>query len=125
MTEQLKQYDIGAGQYQFLMVLFNNEGVSQDDLSCLLKMDKGTTARAISKLEENGYIERKTFSVNKRVKKIYLTEKAHAFEPKLREITLSWSNILTKDLTCEQQKLALKLLTKMAYNAECYIEDNT
>lgn len=123
MGEQLKEYNIGAGQYQFLNVLYDNEGVSQDDLACLLKMDKGTTARAISKLEENGYIERKTFSVNKRIKKIYLTEKAHCFQPKLKSILLNWSDVLTNELTCEEQKVALQLLTKMASNAEGYIEE--
>ncbi|WP_042352629.1 MarR family winged helix-turn-helix transcriptional regulator [Bacillus massiliigorillae] len=122
MSEQLKEYNIGAGQYQFLAALYQNEGLSQDDLACLLKMDKGTTARAICKLEESGYIERKTFSVNKRVKKIYLTEKAHTFEPILKSILMSWTQILTKNLTCEEQRMALQLLSKMAKNSESHFE---
>lgn len=37
-------------------------------------MDKGTTGRAIAILEKEGYVERKVFSVDKRIKKLYLTE---------------------------------------------------
>lgn len=122
INEQLKEYNLGAGQYQFLAVLYQNEGLSQDNIACLLKMDKGTTARAISKLEKEGYVERKVFSVDKRIKKLYLTEKAHAFESKLTSILLGWKDILTKNLSVDEQEYALKLLKKISLNAEGFLE---
>lgn len=123
INEQLKPYDIGAGQYQFLAMLYQNEGLSQDEIACLLKIDKGTTARAIAKLEKEGYVERKVFSVDKRIKKLYLTDKAYVFESKLFSILLGWTNVLTKDLSLEEQEFALKLLNKMALNAENFLDE--
>ncbi|MEN1937447.1 MarR family transcriptional regulator [Paenibacillus sp. 102] len=123
MNEHLKEFDIGAGQYQFLATLYQNEGVSQDELACLLKVDKGTAARAIAKLEKEGYVERKIFTVDKRIKKLYLTDKAYMFEAKLTEILLGWKNILIKDLSIEEQEYALKLLNKMAGNAEGFLDE--
>lgn len=122
INEQLKEYSLGAGQYQFLAILYQNEGLSQDEIACLLKMDKGTTARAIAKLEKEGYVVRKVFNVDKRIKKLYLTEKAHAFESKLTSILLSWINIITKDLSVNDQEYALRLLKKISLNAEDYLE---
>ncbi|MED4453030.1 MarR family transcriptional regulator [Metabacillus fastidiosus] len=122
MNEQLKEYNLGAGQYQFLAVLYQNEGLSQDEIAYLLKMDKGTAARAIAKLEKEGYVERKIFSVDKRIKKLYLTEKAHAFESKLTSILLGWTNIITKDLSADEQNYALNLLKKISLNAEGFLE---
>ncbi len=122
MNEQLKEYNLGAGQYQFLATLYKNEGVSQDELACILKIDKGTAARAIAKLEKEGYIERKVFSVDKRIKKLYLTDKGYAFEAKLNAILSGWKNIITKDLSCDEQESALKLLNKMSLNAEDFLE---
>ncbi|WP_438350550.1 MarR family winged helix-turn-helix transcriptional regulator [Paenibacillus sp. FA6] len=122
MNEQLKEYQLGAGQYQFLAVLYEHEGISQDEIAQLLKMDKGTTARAIAKLEKEGYVERKTFSVDKRIKKLYLTDKAHAFKSKLTSILSGWSSITTKDLSVDEQAYALKLLNKMSLNAEDYLD---
>lgn len=96
LSEKFKEHHLGTGQYQFLAILYNNEGLSQDDLTNILKMDKGTTAKVVSELEENGYIERKTFSLNKRVKKIYLTEQAHACEPMFHSILQGWQDVLFK-----------------------------
>ncbi|QGQ46071.1 MarR family transcriptional regulator [Metabacillus sediminilitoris] len=122
INEQLKEYNLGAGQYQFLAVLYQNEGLSQDEIACFLKMDKGTAARAIAKLEKEGYVERKVFSVDKRIKKLYLTDKAYAFESKLTSILLGWTNIITKDLSVDEQEYALKLLNKMSLNAEDFFK---
>lgn len=122
INEHLKDYHLGAGQYQFLATLYQNEGLSQDEIANLLKMDKGTTARAITKLENEGYVERKIFSVDKRIKKLYLTEKAHTFESKLNSILLGWKNILTKDLSKEEEEYVLELLKKISLNAEDYLE---
>jgi DNA-binding MarR family transcriptional regulator len=37
---------IGYGQFLFLMELYNSDGIRQEDLSEILNIDKGTTARA-------------------------------------------------------------------------------
>jgi DNA-binding MarR family transcriptional regulator len=56
---------------------------SQDEVASILKVDKGTAARAIAKLETEGYVERKVFTTDKRIEKLYLTDKAHTFEKNL------------------------------------------
>lgn len=124
VNEQLKDYHLGAGQYAFLAVLYQNEGISQDEIAQFLKMDKGTAARAIAKLEKEGYVERKVFNIDKRIKKLYLTEKAHAFESKLTSILQGWKDIITKDLSADEHEIALKLLQTMSKNAEEYFEQH-
>ncbi|KQU27159.1 hypothetical protein ASG65_00895 [Bacillus sp. Leaf13] len=122
MNEKLKNYNLGAGQYQFLMVLYQNEGLSQDEVANILKMDKGTTARAIAKLESEGYVERKVFNTDKRVKKLYLTIKAHEFEKEIRSILTNWKMVLANGLSTEEQNIALALLNQIALNAEEYLD---
>lgn len=122
MNEQLKPYQLSAGQYQFLLVLFYREGISQDEVASILKMDKGTTARAIAKLEAEDYVRREIDSMDKRARKLYLTERARQFEQQLRTILDQWKTTLTSGLTEEEQEQAFVLLGKMAKNAERYIE---
>lgn len=124
INEQLKDFNLGAGQYQFLAILYQNEGISQDEIASLLKMDKGTAARAIAKLEKEGYVERKVFIADKRIKKLYLTEKAHVFESKLTSILQEWKDIITEGLSVDEQEYAIKLLNNMSENAESHL-DNT
>lgn len=122
MNEQLKPYQLSAGQYQFLLVLFYQEGISQDEVASILKMDKGTTARAIAKLEAEDYVRREVDMMDKRVRKLYLTQRARKFENQLRTILDQWKAILTSDLTVEEQEQAFALLGRIAKNAERYIE---
>ncbi|MFF3102057.1 MarR family winged helix-turn-helix transcriptional regulator [Viridibacillus arvi] len=122
MNSKLKEYNLGAGQYQFLAALYQQEGLSQDEIAHLLKMDKGTAARAIAKLEQEGYVERKVFNVDKRIKKLYLTEKAHALEPTLISILSGWKNVITEGLSEEDQQATLKLLKHLSLNAEDFLD---
>src|SRR5690625_3868063 len=70
MRDQLKEYDIYADHHLFLGVLYQREGLSQEKIAQHVMVDKGTTARALRKLEEQGYIERKTPSGNKKNKHV-------------------------------------------------------
>ena len=55
ITKRMEKYNIGQGQFMFLLELYIEDGRNQEELSKVLKIDKGTTARAIKKLEEEGY----------------------------------------------------------------------
>ena len=54
ISKGMEKYNIGQGQFMFLMELYTQDGKNQEDLSKILKIDKGTTARAIKRLEEEG-----------------------------------------------------------------------
>ncbi|MDG6218338.1 MAG: MarR family transcriptional regulator, partial [Candidatus Thermoplasmatota archaeon] len=50
LQEHLQQYDLGSGHFQFLMMLYQKDGVNQETLAIQLNLDKATSARAIKKL---------------------------------------------------------------------------
>ena len=58
INHKLKPYDLGYGQYIFLINIERNLGISQKELTKLVMIDKATTAKALKKLEENDYIYR-------------------------------------------------------------------
>ena len=47
ISKGLTQYDMGYGQMLFLLQLYNQDGISQEELTEKLNIDKGTTARSI------------------------------------------------------------------------------
>lgn len=52
INHELKPYGLGSGQYFFLLNIYENQGISQKELSNLVKTDKATTAKALKRLEE-------------------------------------------------------------------------
>src|SRR5690554_2887410 len=117
LDNELKKYAIGSGQFIFLLVLFSQDNITQEKLASLIGIDKGTTARAIAKLEETEYIERKTSPLDKRANLVYLTPKAKKHKAAFQSITSKWTASLLEDFSPTEKELALNYLNKMAETA--------
>ncbi|MEF2966263.1 MarR family transcriptional regulator [Paenibacillus sp. M1] len=72
---EFKEYDLTKGQYLYLVRICENPGIIQEKLAEMIKVDRTTAARAIKKLETNGFIEKKEDEHNRKIKKLFPTEK--------------------------------------------------
>lgn len=117
----IKDYNIGQGQWAFLtQLLFNYDGITQEELSESLNINKANTARALKKLEEEGYIYREEDPKDARKKIVYITEKSRASEGEFHRVFKGLNLILSKDLTHEELETARRLLYKMFDNIADY-----
>ncbi len=121
--EHLKKYDIGRGQHIFINALYKEDGLTQEELADYLKIDKGTTAKALKKLEDQGYITRTVSKKDKRCNEVHLTEKALLIKGDVRKVLTEWRERLTFGLTDEEKQLALIILEKMGDNASRFAEE--
>ncbi len=110
--KELCHLGLGYGQFNFLMELYKEDGVRQEDLSLRLKIDKGTTARAIKKLEMENFITKVPDEKDKRAYRIFLTEKGMGHKEDIYKVAKSWESNLTKKLTNEEKEIILNLLKK-------------
>ncbi|MBP2643820.1 MAG: hypothetical protein H6Q67_1707 [Firmicutes bacterium] len=113
---ELKKYNLGSGQYIFLVNLFKNNGINQEELSDIVKIDKATTARAVAKLVKEKYVIRKISENDKRAYNLYTTEKAESIKNILFGILDSWNRIMLEDLDSEDRKTLFKLIDKVGIN---------
>lgn len=115
-TKEFSKFGFGSGQYMFMIYLYKNDGISQEALSRLVNIDKGTTAKAIKKLEELELITRSKDLNDKRINKIYLTSKALNIKNDFFSVLTKWENILTNELSTEEVSKSLKLLNRVTKN---------
>jgi len=78
---EFKEFDLTKGQYLYLVRICENEGIIQEKLAEMIKVDRTTAARAIKRLEINGFIVKKADEHNKKNKKLYPTEKGNNVYP--------------------------------------------
>ncbi|MEN2257313.1 MarR family transcriptional regulator [Paraclostridium benzoelyticum] len=104
---------VGAGQFMFLVELYKGDGRSQEDLAETLNIDKGTTARAIKKLEEEGFLTREKDEIDKRAYKLYLTDKGKSVKTSIYEVLSKWEIYMTTNLTEEEHDIVRTLLRKI------------
>jgi len=124
VDSQFKDLDIGHGPRAFLMALFHHEGLTQDELSNRLWMDKTTTARAVKKLVECGYVSKERDPLDKRYCHLYITEKGMALIPRIRQARERFTEMMTSGLSGEEMDTLLELLEKVADSLVQFRENN-
>ena len=78
---EFKELSLTRGQYLYLDRVCENPGIIQEKIAELIKVDRTTAARAIERLEEQGFIYRQEDASNKKIKRIYATEKGKNVYP--------------------------------------------
>lgn len=112
-SKKFNKFGIGSGQYIFLLNLYRNSGITQEELTDIVKLDKATTARAIKKLEEEGYVSRVKKENDKRAYRLELTEKAENIKEEVYSIMDQWENKVRSCLTQEETEELINLLSKL------------
>lgn len=123
LSKEYEQYEIGFGQYQFLVHLYLKDGLSHDELTDKVAVDKATTTRAIKKLEQLGYVKIVPNKNDKRKYFIYLTEKAQNAREQILYISNMWEHKLVGHLSPEELETLYILLRKIAKNNPGYFFD--
>ncbi len=116
IAAELAPYRIGSGQYIFLMAIAGQERMTQKALSEDLLIDKTTTAKAIAKLEAEGYVRREADPADNRYHLLYLTEAGRSVVPKVQEALNRITNTTRKGITDEEYAFMLDLLKKVLRN---------
>jgi len=116
MSKRLEPYGIIGGMFMTLLTINKYDGINQEQISDYLKIDKTTTAKSIKKLESEGYIKRETDFEDKRINRVYLTQKAKDIIPEIRTALAEWDQIIRSGISEEAYQDAEKTLHKMAEN---------
>ncbi|WP_409300373.1 MarR family winged helix-turn-helix transcriptional regulator [Peribacillus sp. SCS-155] len=115
---EFKDYDLTKGQYLYLVRICENPGIIQGKLAEMIKVDRTTAARAINKLENNGFIEKKDDDHNQKIKKLFPTEKGKSVYPFIKREN-DYSNIIALEgFTEREAENIFNLLQRVRKNIE-------
>lgn len=121
IADELAEYKIGSGQYIFLLTIAEREGITQKVLSEELLIDKTTTAKAISKLEAEGYVKRIASPEDQRCNQLYLTEDGYKVVPKVKERLRKLMSIGRQGISDEEYNLLIDLLKRVLTNVHAMV----
>ncbi|NQZ90744.1 MAG: MarR family transcriptional regulator [Moritella sp.] len=110
---ELKKHGLTIALWPTMMCLWEEEGVTQSEISAKSKVENSTTTRTIDKLEKLGLVERRTDPNSRRSFRIYLTEQGLALKETLLPIPMAINKKLLSSLEETEQKEMLRLLQKM------------
>ena len=114
----VEQFGITAGEEPYFMALALESGITQDELTQRVNVNKSATARAVKSLETKGFIRREIDPFDKRNKRLYLTEEAKMKYIALYDALWEYNRKLTEELTDEQYHLVYDSLEMLLYKLE-------
>ncbi|NLT95876.1 MAG: MarR family transcriptional regulator [Clostridia bacterium] len=115
-TRKLSEYGITAAEQYILMYLMGNRDANQDAIAKFFRLDKGSIARSLQKLESKGFIQRKVNDENQREKVITLTEKALNIRDVLNDLLVDWRKEIYNGLSDDEILAFEKTVEKVAEN---------
>ncbi len=99
LDERLKRYELDIKLWPVLFALWQEEGITQTELSKRCDMANYTMTRLLDQLQVQGYITRHQEADNRRAFKIFLTDSAKALE---------------QDLICEAERVNEQFLGNLS-----------
>ena len=118
--KQLANVSITAGQLPFLILIYENEGISMQQLAMKGSFDKGTITKTITRLEAAGYVYSTPSATDKRVRLLYTTDQTKDIISNIYLVRREWWHRITADLSEEECKTLDTLLTKLTRQATLY-----
>lgn len=115
---EFKEYDLTKGQYLYLVRVCENPGIIQEKLAEMIKVDRTTAARAIKKLEMNGFIEKIDDQHNKKIKKLFPTEKGNNVFPFIQREHDHSNKVALTGLSDEEEEILFNLIHRVRTNIE-------
>lgn len=115
---EFKELELTKGQYIYLVRICEHPGIIQEKLAELILVDRTTAARSIQKLEKAGFIEKRADVVNKKIKKLYPTEKGLATCPVILQEHAYSKRVALAGLSEEEQTQLHQLTKRVRQNIE-------
>jgi DNA-binding MarR family transcriptional regulator len=117
-NSEFKEYELTKGQYLYLVRICENPGIIQEKIAEMIKVDRTTAARAIKKLEINGFIEKIEDYHNKKIRKLFPTEKGKNVYPFIKRENDYSNMVALAGLSEEEIEAAFNLLQRVRKNIE-------
>lgn len=116
-TAALEGTGLSGGHTAYLFTLCRTPGMSQEQLSRHIYVNKSNVTRHLAQLEKLGYVERRQSMEDKRVILVYPTQKAYDILPRVTDVIKGWNSYLTEEFTEEEMEQFNAMLARITERA--------
>jgi DNA-binding MarR family transcriptional regulator len=109
-------HGVSSGQWRFLRVLWEEDGITQRELSDRTGTTEATTVRAVAGLLESGFITRRRVADDRRKMLITLTAKGRRLETRLLPMVIEVNERAVRGLKKRDVEIARRVLAQTYTN---------
>ena len=121
-NDKLEQEGLNGYQHTYILKICQNPGISQEQLAQMIFINKSNVTRQLALLEQNGFITRSSCEKDKRVMRVFPTQKALDIYPKVHDLLLEWNACLIEDFTREECHQLYSMMERVMNKAVLQVE---
>jgi DNA-binding MarR family transcriptional regulator len=118
LEKSLNSIGLHSGQVFILIILWTEDGLSQNEIAKKLNLSPPTINKMIKSLIESGFLNSKKSEADGRVTNIFLTEKGYEVKPRVLEIWQELERDIYSNLTETEKMILHQILDKTLQNLQ-------
>ncbi|AYW46027.1 MarR family transcriptional regulator [Tetragenococcus koreensis] len=115
---EFKDIHLNKDQYLYLTRIYENPGIINDSLAELVKQGRSTVSKSIGKLEKEKLIRKEVDPGNKKIRRLYTTDKAEELYDYLKREEVYSEKTVLAGLSLEEREMLLLVLKKVSKNVD-------
>lgn len=124
LDSRLKGFDIPSKSGVYIMLLYKQGELTQNQICKILGFDKAHTSRILKGLETGGLVQKFSDKKDSRKNLFQLTQSGKDLACNINEVMSEWQKILFLDFSKEEVENFKKYINKMVNSTERYIKEN-
>ena len=121
---KLKDTGLTIGQPKILDYLSRHNGSNQKEIAKACFLEAGSLTTILNKMEEKGLIMRKQDPTDRRVWRVYPTQKMQELLPHVRLVMREWNEYLLEEFSEEEQEKLVVALEKLMQRAQTAAQES-
>ena len=115
LQARVERHGVTLGMWYYLRVLWDQDGLTQRELSRLIGTMEPTTLSAIAAMEKQGLVRRERNAADRRKINVFLTKKGRDLEPVLLPSAIEVVGLATRGLSEQERLMLLRFLWSMQH----------
>lgn len=111
--EAMKQHGVRVGQNLLLQVLWDTDGLTPGELAEQLQVSTPTVVKSANRMEASGLLTKRRDTVDRRLVRIYLTERARNVQDAVQSARADLEQRVTATLTDTERTHLIEALHKI------------
>ena len=113
LQARIAPHGVSIGMWYFLRVLWQEDGISQRELSQRVGMMEPTTASALNNMERKGFVRRLRNRTDRRIVNVFLTERGRALRRELLPLAADVNEVALRGVSADDIGKLRAVLAKL------------
>lgn len=114
--------NITPEQWNVLYRLTETDGMTISELSNAIYKDMANTSRMTKKLETAGFVEKRRDDIDKRIFKLFITDKGRKLTNQLHKCAFESTMVATEEVDEKAKEILVKSLKQVILNTENFLK---